>query len=420
MRRLSAKLILALVGVTLLTITLMALTQVSSIARENVQLPLGERAQLTPGELARRLLGNGRVIRGEGWTAVVTPHPGGMGGMGTRAPGLQVDIAEAPQGVVSRAALLATVRDSLEQRTASLVGSSLIALLVAVALALALARVIARPVESVTRAAGRVAAGDLSVRIAAPAAVGPNASETTRLAHSFNAMADSLERLEANRKAMVADVAHELRTPLTIMRGRLEAMEDGVADLSLDEVRDLHTQVLALARLVEDLRVLSLADSGKLSLERSEFDLVELAGAVASSAQVNADAKGLALSVHGVGPVLVDADRDRMRQVMLNLLDNAIRHSPAGGRVTIDVLVDDAGPRFEVRDEGPGVPPGSEQSIFDRFARGDASRGRAGGGSGLGLAIVNSIVELHGGSVVAENAPGGGAVFTVRLMRQEA
>jgi len=412
-RRLSAKLVLALVGVTLLTITLIAVTQVRSITRENLTLPLGERAQLSPGEVARRFLGNGRLIIGDGWTAVVAPHPGGLG---SRAQGPHADGSpDAPQAGVSRAALLAMVRDSLEQRTVSLVGSSIIALLVAVALALALARVIARPVESVTRAAGLVAAGDLSVRIPTPEAVGPNASETTRLAHSFNVMADSLERMEANRRAMVADVAHELRTPLTIMRGRLEAMEDGVVDVSLDEVRDLHTQVLALTRLVEDLRVLSLVDSGKLSLQRSEFDLLELARGVATSAQVQADAKDLTLSVHGAGPVVVDADRDRMRQVMLNLLDNAIRYSPEGGRVTMDVHMSAAGPGFTVKDEGPGVPPGSEKRIFERFARADASRARAGGGSGLGLAIVSSIVELHGGSVTVANAPEGGAAFEVRL-----
>ncbi|HRN17999.1 MAG: ATP-binding protein [Trueperaceae bacterium] len=413
MRRLSAKLVLALVGVTLLTITLIAVTQVRSITRENLTLPLGERAQLSPGEVARRFLGNGRLIIGEGWTAVVAPRPGGMG---ARAQAPHADgLPDSPQIGVSRAALLAMVRDSLEQRTVSLVGSSIIALLVAVALALALARVIARPVESVTRAAGLVAAGDLSVRIPTPGAAGPNASETTRLAHSFNVMADSLERMEADRRAMVADVAHELRTPLTIMRGRLEAMEDGVVDVSLDEVRDLHTQVLALTRLVEDLRVLSLVDSGKLSLQRSQFDLLELARGVASSAQVQGDAKDVKLHVHGAGPVLVDADRDRMRQVMLNLLDNAIRYSPEGGRVTLDVHLRAAGPGFTVKDEGPGVPPGSEKRIFERFARADASRGRAGGGSGLGLAIVSSIVELHGGSVTVANAPEGGAVFEVRL-----
>ena len=403
MSRLSAKLLLAFVSLTLLTILLIAVTQARSIARENTTLPLGERARLAPGDVARRFLRNGRVVPGEGWTAVVTPR------LGARIQGLQSGEE------VSRATLLAAVRDSLEQRTASLVGSSVIALLAAVALALALARVIARPVEAVTRAAGRVAAGDLTVRLPAPAAVGPNVSETTRLAHSFNVMADSLERLEADRQAMVADVAHELRTPLTIMRGRLEAMEDGVADLSLDEVRDLHAQVLALSRLVEDLRVLSLADAGKLSLQRSNFDLVELARAVTASAQVQANPKAVTLAAQGAGPVMVNADRDRLRQVMLNLLDNAIRYSPPGGRVTIDVHQDAGGPSFSVSDEGPGVPAGSETTIFKRFARADPARSRDGGGSGLGLAIVGAIVELHGGSVTAANAGAGGAVFTVRL-----
>lgn len=406
MSRLSVQLVLALVGVTLLTIALMAGTQVRSIANENVSLPPGERAQLTPSRVVRHILSNRRRIIGDRWStpALLPSNPAGPGGL-----------TPAPQNGIPRAVLLAAVRDSLEQRTASLVGSSVIALIAAVALALLLARLIARPVESVTRAAGLVASGDLSVRISTPTEAGRHASETTRLAHSFNAMADSLERLEANRKALVADVAHELRTPLTIMRGRLEAMEDGVAELSLEEVRDLHMQVLSLIRLVEDLRVLSLADYGQLQMKRSEFDLADLANAVVASARVNANAKDVKLGVNTTSPVMLEADRDRIRQVMLNLLDNAIRYSPAGGEVTITVGTDEAGPHFVVRDEGPGVPPGSERRIFERFARGDASRGRAEGGSGLGLAIVNTIIELHGGSVAAENAPGGGAVFTVRL-----
>lgn len=400
MRRLGVRLVLAFVGVTLLTMGLMAAPLVTAIVRENGALPPGERARFGAGDLGRRLLFEGRVLVGDGWTAVLTPRAAG---------------ARELQSAVGRAAVVRLLRDSLEQRAASLAASGLLALVVAVVLALVLARVIAGPVERVTRAAGRVAAGDLSVRLDAPAEAGAGAAETTRLAQSFNAMADALERLEANRKALVADVAHELRTPLTIMRGRLEAVEDGVVPLTMDEVRDLHAQVLALGRLVDDLRTLSLADAGELSVERVDVDLRELALQVVAGVQVAAGARDVTLEVRGDGPVRAFVDPDRMRQVMLNLLDNALRHSPAGGRVTLSVEGAPPGACFSVRDEGPGLEEGAEARIFERFVRGDPSRARSGGGSGLGLAIVSSLVNLHGGTVTATNAPGGGALFTVRL-----
>lgn len=400
MRRLGVRLVLAFVGVTLLTMGLMAAPLVTAIVRENGALPPGERARFGAGDLGRRLLFEGRVLVGDGWTAVLTPRAAG---------------ARELQSAVGRAAVVRLLRDSLEQRAASLAASGLLALVVAVVLALVLARVIAGPVERVTRAAGRVAAGDLSVRLDAPAEAGAGATDTTRLAQSFNAMADALERLEANRKALVADVAHELRTPLTIMRGRLEAVEDGVVPLTMDEVRDLHAQVLALGRLVDDLRTLSLADAGELSVERVDVDLRELALQVVAGVQVAAGARDVTLEVRGDGPVRAFVDPDRMRQVMLNLLDNALRHSPAGGRVTLSVEGAPPGACFSVRDEGPGLEEGAEARIFERFVRGDSSRARSGGGSGLGLAIVSSLVSLHGGTVTATNVPGGGALFTVRL-----
>lgn len=400
MRRLGVRLVLAFVGVTLLTMGLMAAPLVTAIVRENGALPPGERARFGAGDLGRRLLFEGRVLVGDGWTAVLTPRAAG---------------ARELQSAVGRAAVVRLLRDSLEQRAASLAASGLLALVVAVVLALVLARVIAGPVERVTRAAGRVAAGDLSVRLDAPAEAGAGAAETTRLAQSFNAMADALERLEANRKALVADVAHELRTPLTIMRGRLEAVEDGVVPLTMDEVRDLHAQVLALGRLVDDLRTLSLADAGELSVERVDVDLRELALQVVAGVQVAAGARDVTIEVRGDGPVRAFVDPDRMRQVMLNLLDNALRHSPAGGRVTLSVEGAPPGACFSVRDEGPGLEEGAEARIFERFVRGDPSRARSGGGSGLGLAIVSSLVSLHGGTVTATNVPGGGALFTVRL-----
>lgn len=455
MNRLSVRLIVAFVGMTLMTVALLGVPQLRGIAAERVVLPVGERPVLTARSVGRALLVRGYPLQNGGFAAVLgyddaarfshdrlstimslpraaallgspgmNPWGGsaaggadtaGGAGAATAAGSAGAEAADAEPTVPQRD-IIAFLRASLEQRWLTLIGSASLALVLAAGLALLLARIIARPVESVTRATGRVAAGDLTVRIPVSAA-GAAGSETARLARSFNTMADSLERLERNRKDMVADVAHELRTPLTVMRGRLEAMEDGVTPLDLAEVRDLHTQVMVLARLVEDLRVLSLADAGKLSLELQDVDLTELARSVGGGYQVAARERGIDLSVEAVPGVTAIGDRDRLTQVMANLLDNAVRLTPTGGSVTLVVTDGTDGPAFEVRDTGPGIPAGTERHIFERFVRTDESRARADGGSGLGLAIVNTIVELHNGTVRAWNSAAGGAVFSVQLER---
>ena len=433
MSKLSVRLVLAMVGVTLLTATLMIVPQVRDIAAERGALPPEERPVVTAeivgkalritsnasGPFTASLLYPSQTEEGVRWDspplrehrslradALSDIYPDGI-------PNTQVLPPDAVEATVPRGDLLAYLRGSLEQRILSLIGSASLALVLAACLALLLARVIAKPVEKVTKAAGQVAAGDLSVRI--PVKEDARRSETARLSHSFNAMAGSLERLEQDRKNMVADIAHELRTPLTVMRGRLEAMEDGVVPLSMEEVSDLHAQAVVLSRLVEDLRTLSLADAGKLSLELQEVDLAALARTAATNYGFSAGDKGVAVRVEGDSSVPAVADRDRLMQVMMNLLDNAVQHTPAGGEVTLHVENHAAGPRFEVRDTGPGIPPGAEERIFGRFVRTDESRSRSAGGSGLGLAIVNAIVELHRGSISARNSAGGGAEFAVRL-----
>ncbi len=497
MSRLSVKLTLAFVGVTLLTIALLVVPQLRGIASENVALPPEERPSLTAASVGRALLDrsvasagshaavtatlrgvevrmgdrtvmvyvpergdpaallaavpggpvlrdlpqssweelravytlgrfSGRAVAGQ---PIVTAEPSGpsavptersaddpQAGAAAQGQGDGVALAQSAGDTVSRSTLLAYVRGSLERRTVALVGSAVAALALAVVLALVLARLIARPIEGVTVAAGRIAAGDLSARIPlARRRQRGSGSETERLAASFNAMADSLQRLEESRRAMVADIAHELRTPLTVMRGRLEAMEDGVVELSLEEVRDLLAQVLVLSRLVEDLRTLSLADAGRLSLHVEEVDLADLARLAAASYRVQADAKKVRLDVAAPATAPVRADRERMMQVIGNLLDNALRHTPEGGSVVIGVTLQARTVTLEVRDTGPGIPPGQERRIFERFVRTDDARSRASGGSGIGLAIVKALVELHRGVVNASNAPGGGAVFRVEL-----
>lgn len=448
MNRLGVRLVLAFVAMTLTTVALMSVPQLRAIAAERHVLPESERPVFTPSLLRRALLVRGTDAYDRPFAAILRFAPAAATGNGGAEGGVAEGETQAtPQaagqdgeGTVSRRAIVAFLRTSLERRALVLIGSASVALAFAVGLGLLLARLIARPVEQVTRAADHVANGDLTVRIPVPHG-GADGSETSRLALSFNAMADSLERSERNRKDMVADIAHELRTPLTVLRGRLEAMEDGIAPIDHNEIRDLHGQVLMLARLVEDLRMLSLADAGALSLEVREFDLAELARTVAAGYQVRARDRGIDLRVETpVEPpttagratlattpsppgdpafpaVPTVGDPDRLTQVMVNLLDNALRHTPRGGVVTMVVTDAPGGPRLDVADSGPGIPEGAEQRIFDRFVRTDDGRARTEGGSGLGLAIVNAIVALHHGTVRAWNAAAGGAVFSVQLVR---
>lgn len=304
-------------------------------------------------------------------------------------------------------------RPSLEARLQqNLLIASLVATLLGVLVALVFARRIAQPIEAISKAAGRLAQGDLSARAPVP----KGEDEVARLARSFNHMASSLERLEAERKAMIADIAHELRTPLTVMQGRLEAIQDGVMPLEMAEVDRLHHQTQLLSRLVEDLRTLSLADAGRLNLMLRELDLTEHLRRMAHTFQAALSAKQIGLELHLPSqPLLVRADPDRLAQVVTNLMTNALAHTPAGGRIVLEVMAEPTHAVLRIRDSGPGIPEEALGRVFDRFYRAEVSRSRSTGGSGLGLAIVKTLVELHGGWVRAHNHPEGGALFELSL-----
>ncbi len=287
----------------------------------------------------------------------------------------------------------------------------------AVLLALVMARRIARPIQAVSIAANRMAAGNLASRVTLPTFVTRDEDETATLARSFNTMAESLERQEETRKAMIADIAHELRTPLAVMQAKLEALEDGVLELSVDEIKRLQHQTHVLSRLVDDLRVLSLAEAGQLALERRRVKLESLARSVTLTFNERAHSKNIQLEFVSSGEITLDADPDRITQVLSNLLDNAIQHTPASGCVTVSLESLEKNAQLSVSDTGSGLPPETIDRVFDRFYRADASRNRSSGGSGLGLAIVRALVELHGGRVRAQNGAGGGAEFVVLLPR---
>jgi two-component system, OmpR family, sensor histidine kinase BaeS len=294
--------------------------------------------------------------------------------------------------------------------------AELAVLVIGVIIALLVARRVSRPLMNVSMTAARIARGDLSART--PLSRRRGGDETATLLRNFNSMADSLERLEGERRATSAAIAHELRTPLTILRGRLEAIRDDVITLDNKEISNLLSQTEVLSRLVTDLRTLSLADAGQISLERHTVDVRALVAQVVNSFEGRAGDRGMKLEfVSDLTRCDVPIDSSRIIQVIANLIENAIRYAPEGGFARISLNSNLAEAIITVRDSGTGIEPDQLERVFDRFYRTDASRSRFTGGSGLGLAIVRTMVELHGGRITVRNHPEGGAEFEVRLPR---
>lgn len=242
--------------------------------------------------------------------------------------------------------------------------------------------------------------------------------ELAELARTFNRMAGSLAASEERQRRLIADVAHELRTPLANLRGYLEALSDGVLRPSPELFASLHEEALLQQRIVDDLQDLALAEAGVLAYHRTSVDLAELAETARTAHAAVAEAAGLTIGLTVDGQVTVDADPDRLRQVLGNLLRNAITATPAGGRITLTVSADetataDAAAIVQVSDTGRGIAPADLAHVFDRLWRGDPARGR--GGTGLGLAIARQIVSDHGGDLGVASEVGVGTTFTVRL-----
>jgi signal transduction histidine kinase len=241
--------------------------------------------------------------------------------------------------------------------------------------------------------------------------------EIGELGNAFNGMAASLEKAERLRREMTADIAHELRNPIAVLQGNLEAVVDGVLPPTADNLEPLLDQTHLLARLVDDLRTLALAEAGQLGLERAPTDPAALAQSVVAQFQPQAEAKGVALRLQTQAALpRVMLDPQRISQVLGNLLSNALRHTPEGGSVVCRVTGDaEAGAgrepavvTFSVRDTGSGIPAEALPRIFERFYRADGGRSRADGGTGLGLTIARQLVEAHGGKIWAKSEPGQG------------
>lgn len=270
-------------------------------------------------------------------------------------------------------------------------------------------RSVAEPLSEVMAAAAQVAGGDYGARVRPR---GPR--DVRALGESFNAMAARLEGAERQRRALLADVTHELRTPLTVVQAELEALLDGVHERDDDRIAALLDETRVMSRLVEDLRTLSTADAGALELHREPTDLPALVEDAAAAFRSRAAAAEVELAVELAADLpALEVDPVRVREVVSNLIDNALRHTPAGGRVVVSVARDGDGVAIEVRDTGSGIAPDVLPRIFDRFAKGPGSRG-----SGLGLAIARDLVRAHRGEIEAtSDGPGRGTTvrFTLPL-----
>ncbi|MBU2666103.1 HAMP domain-containing protein [Actinoplanes bogorensis] len=273
-----------------------------------------------------------------------------------------------------------------------------------------IARQVSSPVRRLTGASQMLAAGQLDARVRIT-----GRGELSRLGSSFNMMAEAVEQSERRQRQLIADVAHEMRTPLSNLRGYLEGLSDGVIEPSRELFVSLHEETMLQRRILDDLQVLALAEAGDLGYTKTPTDLAELvSGSVTAQRAVAAEA-GVALTVDASTPMWAEADQDRIRQVLGNLLTNAIRYTDRDGQILVRVRAEDGEAVLTVQDTGVGIAASDVPHVFDRFWRADPARQRATGGTGLGLTIAHRIVTDHGGRISVESTQHVGTTFTVRL-----
>lgn len=307
---------------------------------------------------------------------------------------------------VPQAALPAADEEFRSSVNRLLLGGALAAGLLALLVGLALARRTTAGVTELTAAANELAAGRRDRRAAVS-----SSDEIGDLATAFNMMADAVAREDELRRLFAADVAHELRTPLTVLRSQLEAVQDGLATPTPAVVDSLHEESLRLGRLVNDLEAMAAADAAGFSLDRCEQALRPLVREVLDGFTGHLAERDLAL-VTDLAEITARVDPARLRQVLTNLLSNAAKFTPRGGRVTVTLGARDGDVELAVADTGVGIPAGEQPRVFDRFFSGAGSRA---GGSGIGLAVAAELVAAHGGEITVESEPGHGSRFLVRL-----
>jgi signal transduction histidine kinase len=300
--------------------------------------------------------------------------------------------------------------DFMQRVTQAVSYSALGATLLALILGVLLARTLTRPLRELTEATQVVAQGELGHQVTVH-----TDDELGALAASFNQMSAGLARASDQRRQMTADIAHELRTPLSVLLGYTEGLQDGKLKGSAETFKVMHGEARQLSYLVDDLRTLAMADAGELPLTPQEVDPHALLERTVSAYRAQAQEKKIDLRVKGTGSLpTIEGDPERLIQVLGNLMTNALRHTPTGGEIVLSAEARPGVVCLQIQDTGTGIKPEDLPYIFQRFYRGDESRAHN-GESGLGLAIAKSIVEMHGGTIAAESAPGAGATFSISL-----
>src|SRR5262245_5136932 len=307
-------------------------------------------------------------------------------------------VARTPYRRLTNAADLAFQQEQL--RSAWIIAA--LAVVLAAVVAVIMARAFLLPVKRLADATHRLAAGAYDTRVEVR-----SGDEIGRLGEDFNRLAHALERNEQLRRRFIADVSHELRTPLAIARGELEAIEDGVRPLTRESIASLKGEVDALGKLVEDLYQLALADVGALAYRKEALDVAEVAREAVDAFGPRLRERGLRVEAE-LAPARVFGDGDRLGQAFRNLLENSLRYTSPGGTLRVGVRRAADRVAVEFEDSAPGVAPEAMPHLFERFFRAEGSRNRAHGGAGLGLAIVRSIVEAHGGEIIARASALGG------------
>lgn len=298
-----------------------------------------------------------------------------------------------------------------QAHASAMLWTMLVLLGLVVLVSVSVARTMTRPLVRISRAALDAARGKLSVRV--PPVRGND--ELADLVGSFNHLIASLERQEELRKRLTSDIAHELRTPLNTLLAQTEGMIDGVWEASPEHLEATRAEVLRLIRLVSDLDQAIRAESGVLEMESRPLDLSDVAETTADSMSAAFAKKGVALEKHLRTRAMIAGDRQRLGQVFANLLSNALKHTPPGGRVSIEVHKSGDDVHAVVKDSGSGISAEDLPHVFERFYRGDRSRNREQGGAGLGLTIVKGIVEAHRGEIRIDSEPGAGTTVTIRF-----
>ncbi|MGD0354476.1 MAG: ATP-binding protein [Dehalococcoidia bacterium] len=285
---------------------------------------------------------------------------------------------------------------------------AVLAVIVAILLTIIISRPILAPIKALILASQKLGRGDFSQRVKIV-----DKSEIGELASTFNLMAHDLQRDEQLKRDSVADIAHELRSPLTNIRGYLEAIRDDVMKADTPTVNSIYDETMLLSRLIDDLQELSLAEAGELKLYLEPEDVNSLIDQATAAVRAGAAEKGLSMATDlEAGLPTVNIDFLRIKQVMLNLLQNAIVHTPAGGSITVGAARKDDMVEISVTDTGEGIPAEELENIFERFHRVDKSRSRQTGGTGLGLTIAKSLVEAHKGEISVQSEPGKGSRFS--------